>query len=421
MLTSITPNSASAGSPGFVLTLTGTNFVNSSTARWNGVELPTSFVNGTTLTATIQASKIVTTGTAYVTVFNPTPGGGLSNPNGFWTSSTGATVTASDAGTSTSITGTVSVSTTPTSGVGAMASGSGTVSVAQYSSNPGTPSFSTNTGAYADVHVAAGSSFTSLTIVNCNLNGGNVLYWWNGSAWLAASQQTFNPTTHCITVTVNATTSPNLNDLTGTPLAPGVDTTPPSTNATAMTGGGAYTFGTWAKQDVIVTLTATDNAGGSGVKQITYGAIGAQTIPSTTVAVSTTTFTITSEGITTLSFYATDFAGNSGTPQTAILGIDRTAPAITITVPANGATYTLNQTVSANYSCSDLPSGTNAGVATCAGPVASGAALDTSSVGSKTFTVNATDNLGNTISRTNTYTVTATSPSNKIYLPFIKK
>ncbi len=46
-LTSIQPNTLPQGSPGFILTLTGTNFVNGSVVRWNGADRLTSFVNST--------------------------------------------------------------------------------------------------------------------------------------------------------------------------------------------------------------------------------------------------------------------------------------------------------------------------------------------------------------------------------------
>jgi hypothetical protein len=80
---------------------------------------------------------------------------------------------------------------------------------------------------------------------------------------------------------------------------------------------------------------------------------------------------------------------------------DTTKPQITITTPPQGATYTLNQSVAASYECTDADSG----VASCQGPVADGANIDTSSTGTKTFTVNAKDNAGNTNSVSHTYTV----------------
>ncbi len=82
-LTSLNPNSANAGGPAFTLTLTGSNFVNASVARWNGSNRPTTIVSATQLSAQIPASDIANAGTAAVTVFNPPnatgAGGGTSN------------------------------------------------------------------------------------------------------------------------------------------------------------------------------------------------------------------------------------------------------------------------------------------------------------------------------------------------------
>lgn len=82
-LTSISPNAANAGAGTFSITATGTNFVASSRIRWNGQDLATLFNSATQLVATVPASLIVTQGTAQVTVFTPTPGGGVSSPQNF--------------------------------------------------------------------------------------------------------------------------------------------------------------------------------------------------------------------------------------------------------------------------------------------------------------------------------------------------
>jgi hypothetical protein len=77
--TSISPLSATAGGAAFNLTVNGTNFVNGSTVRWSGSARTTTYVSGSQLTAAITTADIATAGTASVTVFNPTPGGGTSN------------------------------------------------------------------------------------------------------------------------------------------------------------------------------------------------------------------------------------------------------------------------------------------------------------------------------------------------------
>jgi hypothetical protein len=92
-ITTISPATAVAGSGGFTLTITGTNFVNGSVVRWNGSDRTTGFVSSTVLTATIPASDVATAGTANVTVFNPAPGGGTSNTATFTITNPSPTIT----------------------------------------------------------------------------------------------------------------------------------------------------------------------------------------------------------------------------------------------------------------------------------------------------------------------------------------
>lgn len=82
--------------------------------------------------------------------------------------------------------------------------------------------------------------------------------------------------------------------------------------------------------------------------------------------------------------------------------IDKKAPTISITTPASGAVYLLNQSVPASYGCLDGGSG----LATCLGNVINGAGIDTATVGNKTFTVTGTDNVGNVRVLTVPYIVT---------------
>lgn len=77
-ISSLSPTSAIAGGGSFTLTVTGVNFVNGATLRWNGSDRPTTFVNATSLSAVISAADIASSGTASITVFNPAPAGGVS-------------------------------------------------------------------------------------------------------------------------------------------------------------------------------------------------------------------------------------------------------------------------------------------------------------------------------------------------------
>jgi hypothetical protein len=70
---------------------------------------------------------------------------------------------------------------------------------------------------------------------------------------------------------------------------------------------------------------------------------------------------------------------------------------------ADGAVYTLNQTVDADYACEDEAGGS--GLALCVGTVVDASAIGTSWVGARSFTVGTADNAGNTDSATNGYRV----------------
>lgn len=77
-LSSISPNSATAGSSALTLTVTGSNFVSGSVVKVNGSNRTTTFVSNTQLRAAIPASDLATGALLSVTVFTPAPGGGIS-------------------------------------------------------------------------------------------------------------------------------------------------------------------------------------------------------------------------------------------------------------------------------------------------------------------------------------------------------
>jgi hypothetical protein len=106
------------------------------------------------------------------------------------------------------------------------------------------------------------------------------------------------------------------------------------------------------------------------------------------------------DGAYTISANATSAGGPNSDPF--VVNLDNTGPVITLTTPpAAVATYTLNEVANADYGCTDAGSG----LATCVGDVANGSAIDTSTVGTKTFEVDATDHLGNPSTVTHNYKV----------------
>ena len=144
------------------------------------------------------------------------------------------------------------------------------------------------------------------------------------------------------------------------------DTTAPTTTAAAKVGGAPYTFGNWARGPVAVELTATDDT--SGVKDITFSSSGAQTTSETVVPGASRSVTVTAQGKTTISYFASDLAGNVESPNTRQVWIDSTAPSVTTTatIPSGAGTTpylagtNTSKDVTVTFDCTDG----NSGVAT---------------------------------------------------------
>lgn len=80
-LTGLSPGSVTAGSSGLAVTLTGTNFVPGSKARWNGADRETVYVSPTQLRMTLPRADLAAPGAFAVSVANP--GGGTSGALSF--------------------------------------------------------------------------------------------------------------------------------------------------------------------------------------------------------------------------------------------------------------------------------------------------------------------------------------------------
>lgn len=78
-VTAVSPEDVVRGHADFTLTVNGADFIHSSVVRWNGSDRPTTWVDAGILWAAIPASDLETPGVASVTVFNPSPGGGVSD------------------------------------------------------------------------------------------------------------------------------------------------------------------------------------------------------------------------------------------------------------------------------------------------------------------------------------------------------
>ncbi len=137
------------------------------------------------------------------------------------------------------------------------------------------------------------------------------------------------------------------------------DKTPPTTIAAVSPAPNANG---WNNTDVTIALTSVDNPNGSGVKQITYSATGAQTISSTTLFASSASVTVSTEGITTITFFGADNAGNIETTKTITIKLDKTPPSITgaRTPPPNASGWN-NTAITVSFQCADSLSGLAAG------------------------------------------------------------
>ncbi len=78
VLTSVSPDVAYVNGASFTLTATGSGFIKTSAIYWNNVAITTTYVSSTKLTAKIPAADLANSGSSWVSVVNPAPGGGSS-------------------------------------------------------------------------------------------------------------------------------------------------------------------------------------------------------------------------------------------------------------------------------------------------------------------------------------------------------
>jgi len=106
-----------------------------------------------------------------------------------------------------------------------------------------------------------------------------------------------------------------------------VDLTPPTTTAEATTSDNStYTTDTWTNKDVTLALSAKDNEGGSGVKEIRYSVDGATetAVPGSSAQVPV----IDSDGTHTVKYRAIDNVNRPETAKTFTIKLDKTGPSV---------------------------------------------------------------------------------------------
>ncbi len=102
VISSMTPTNVSTGSPDFILSVKGKNFLNSSEILWNGNLVNTDYISSTELQAAIPTALVSAAGAVSVTVFTPGPGGGTSTALTFTIAAATVTVEGFEVGSKTS-------------------------------------------------------------------------------------------------------------------------------------------------------------------------------------------------------------------------------------------------------------------------------------------------------------------------------
>ena len=140
----------------------------------------------------------------------------------------------------------------------------------------------------------------------------------------------------------------------------------------------------WSAMDLNFEITASDNTRGSGVASITVQVDGGSLMvtPGANVSVS-----LSAEGSHTISFFASDAAGNNSTTTAVTAGIDKTAPTISASQSPPAVAGWNNSAVTVTFACADGLSG----VRSCSAPVTLSAETAGTSVPGS-----AADNAGNT-------------------------
>jgi hypothetical protein len=165
-----------------------------------------------------------------------------------------------------------------------------------------------------------------------------------------------------------------------------VDETDPTVELSTPPEGAVYDRG----DEVLADYSCADE-GGSGLASCDGDVADGEAID--TSSLGDKAFTVT----------ATDGAGNETAVTHHYTVVDGTDPSVDLNTPAEGASYERGASVAAAYTCSDDAGGS--GIASCVGDVPSGSAIDTTTLGDKSFTVTATDAAGNTKAVTHHYSV----------------
>lgn len=153
-------------------------------------------------------------------------------------------------------------------------------------------------------------------------------------------------------------------------------------------------LGRWYLIETRVEFSGTEHTAEVRIDGVSQGTIAS--------AGTSTTVRMLTVGTTVAKTHSQDYDDIELQVDDAPLGwLADTPPSVSLARPAHRATYDRGQSVTADFGCD----GGDHAVVSCVGTVADGVAIDTSSLGERSFTVTATDRAGYTATSTHTYTV----------------
>jgi hypothetical protein len=369
VITSLSPNTATAGGAAFTLTVNGAGFAAGAIVQWNGTALPTTFVNSNQLTAQVAASFIASPGTVTVTVveggvtstsatftIGPPPVISSLSPNAATAGSGAFTLTVHGSGFISSAVVHWNNSSLPTTFVSATqltaqvaasliaAPSTVSVTVGENGVTSGSATFTVALGpvitSLSPGSAAAGGPSFTLTVNGAGFVSGAVVQWNTTSlatTFVSATQLTAQvaanliatPGSVTVTVVENGTTSPSASFTIA--AAPAISSLSPSS---AMAGGPAFTLvvnGSGFLSGAVVQWSGSALA----TSFVSGTQLTAQVPASLIAAPGTATVTVVESGLTSGSATFTI----SGGPVIASLSPDAAtagSPAFTLTVNGSG-------------------------------------------------------------------------------------
>lgn len=176
----------------------------------------------------------------------------------------------------------------------------------------------------------------------------------------------------------------------GQALLTQIDDTPPEVTITSPVDAGPGTTGRYPRHSVVIADYSCTDAD-SGIASCTGTVADGAAIDTSEV------------GFPEFRVVAVDNAGNERLVQVFYEVTDVTPPGITISTPADGATYPRGSAVDTDYACADEAGGS--GIHSCVGSVPEGEPIDTATSGPRSFEVVGEDVAGNRTTRTVNYTI----------------